>query len=399
MPEVKDYDTFALAPENHIFPMSAKLPKSPQPRRPVLIAVIGSTPAVLTETVWALARPPNPIIPDLVVVITTQPGAAGLRDQILTPRSSWGGVSIWQALRKSVLGKDWKQDVRLQLAAPSIISVPDPITGIARPLDDIRTPEENAATAECILSVVRNYTTDPDCQVLGLLAGGRKSMGALLHASLTLVGRSGDRLMHVLVNEPFDHPGLKPTFYYPGQPGPAKHRLPDGGFVPHKTARIDLADVPMVALGELVLQATGHSPVTFSALMRAAETAVNDAKISTAPIDLGYDDSSGMLSINLQRIRLPKGRCAALTGFLWRRALADAEHLRNSDLGEEINRSKVTFDYNGVQQHFAGSEDVNKALNDLRKAVRDNAGEGIADKLLPLRSPVGFNRNGVKLIG
>ena len=88
-----------------------------------------------------------------------------------------------------------------------------------------------------------------------------------------------------------------------------------------------------------------------------------------------------------------------MTGFLWRRALADAEHLRNSDLGEEINRSKVTFDYNGVQQRFAGSEDVNKALNDLRKAVRDSAGEGIADKLLPLRSPVGFNRNGVKLIG
>ena len=166
-----------------------------------------------------------------------------------------------------------------------------------------------------------------------------------------------------------------------------------------KTARIDLADVPMVAIGELVLKLTGHSPVTFSALMRAAETAVSDARISASPIYLHFEETSRTLSINLQRIKLPKGRCAALTGFLWRRSLADAEQLRNSDLGEEVNRAKLTFDYNGVEQHFAGSEDVNKALNDLRKAVRDNAGEGIANKLLPLRSPVGFNRDGVKLVG
>ena len=38
----------------------------------VLLAVTGMTPAVLTETVWALARQDPPVIPDRVVVVTTK---------------------------------------------------------------------------------------------------------------------------------------------------------------------------------------------------------------------------------------------------------------------------------------------------------------------------------------
>ena len=44
----------------------------------VLLALLGMSPAVLTETVWALAHENPPILPDRIGVITTRPG----RDKI-----------------------------------------------------------------------------------------------------------------------------------------------------------------------------------------------------------------------------------------------------------------------------------------------------------------------------
>ena len=39
--------------------------------RTTLIAGMGTSPAVLTETVWALAHQAQPVVPDEIVVITT----------------------------------------------------------------------------------------------------------------------------------------------------------------------------------------------------------------------------------------------------------------------------------------------------------------------------------------
>ena len=42
--------------------------------RTILLAGMGTSPAVLTETVWALAHQEQPIVPDEIVVITTKLG-------------------------------------------------------------------------------------------------------------------------------------------------------------------------------------------------------------------------------------------------------------------------------------------------------------------------------------
>lgn len=46
-------------------------------KKVVLVAGIGTTPAVLTETVWALAHQKEPVVPDEVVVISTKRGEVG----------------------------------------------------------------------------------------------------------------------------------------------------------------------------------------------------------------------------------------------------------------------------------------------------------------------------------
>lgn len=369
------------------------------PSRTVLLSVLGSTPAVLTETIWALAQQTPPVIPDLVVVVTTTHGRETLEKELLVAPAAKRGLSIWQALRRSILGSSYTKDERITLETPRIVCVPEGSTGSMRELDDIRSAKDNAAAAECILDAVRLFTTNPDTRVIGLLAGGRKTMGALLHAAVSLAGRSHDRLLHVLVNPPFDHPGLEPRFYFCGQPGAADHRAVDGTLHGNQKAIIELADVPIVALGELIAAHNGGTPATFSELSRAADNAVTEARDFNQPITLRLESKRDTtLYINHNAIALPRGRCTALAKLLWRRALADAEHLRNSDLQDQITKAeKLKFDYNGELRTFE-DDDVNKALNDLRTAIKQGAGVRVLERLMPLRSPIGLNRDNVKLI-
>ena len=59
--------------------------------RKALYAVMGRSPAVLTETVWALARLDPPWIPDTVTVVTTLPGARAIRERLFKC-GGWGGL-------------------------------------------------------------------------------------------------------------------------------------------------------------------------------------------------------------------------------------------------------------------------------------------------------------------
>jgi CRISPR-associated protein (TIGR02584 family) len=84
-------------------------------------------------------------------------------------------------------------------------------TGRSIELADIRTPADNHAAADFLLEKLRQFTENDDVRLVCSLAGGRKTMGALLYAGLSLIGRDTDRLTHVLVNEPFDDPRRQPS--------------------------------------------------------------------------------------------------------------------------------------------------------------------------------------------
>lgn len=221
----------------------------------VLLAVVGMSPAILTETVWALANPAagqRRVVPDEVVVITTTRGKAdlerdllNLQDGTFSPRPGWGDCSVWQSLRHAVLGPAAASDLRLQLPHPRVIELPDATTGVKIPASDLRSPADNAAAADFILEEVRRLVANPDNHVIASIAGGRKTMGALLYACMSLLGRETDRLTHVLVSSPFDECR---GFFFPGQPvqelSAGKEQQP----VRANQAQIDLADIPFVPL-------------------------------------------------------------------------------------------------------------------------------------------------------
>lgn len=250
--------------------------------RIVLLAVSGTSPAILTETVWALAHPPagqEPVIPDEVVVLTTTRGAEDLQRDLLTPKDDWSGKKVWESLSEALLANS---DLRLQFAAARVIELCDK-NRIKKPASDLRSAADNAAAADFILEEVRRLAENPDIRIIASIAGGRKTMGALLYAAMSLLGRETDRVTHVLVNEPFD---VCRGFFYPAQP---VRQLTAGGAdrtisVLATNARIELADVPFVPLRNLFERDLAKKPGSFASLVqrcshRVAELARREVEL------------------------------------------------------------------------------------------------------------------------
>ena len=139
--------------------------------RRILLAVTGLSPQVVTETLYALAvRGENVdarFIPTEIHLLTTQKGRQLARASLLHPD---GG-------QFHALCKDYPQ-----IGAPlfderhiHVIRRPD-----GADLEDIRTPEENAAAADAITARVADLTQDAEAQLHVSIAGGRKTMGFYL---------------------------------------------------------------------------------------------------------------------------------------------------------------------------------------------------------------------------
>jgi|CZKV01.1.fsa_nt_gi CRISPR-associated protein (TIGR02584 family) len=229
-------------------PVRERAAESPALGGATLIAVVGTSPAILTETIWALAKPSGEtplVIPEEVIAITTTQGRDKITEQLLTPSVDFGGQTVWQTLRLALLGSGAVMDSRLTMRI-AVIERSDPKTGLTEPLADIRDREQNLVAAEFILRQVRDQTSSKDRRLIASLAGGRKTMGALLHAAFSHLGRPQDRLTHILVDEPFDG-GLQPLFFFPEQPTQALTAR-NGKNYQAREARLELADVPFAPL-------------------------------------------------------------------------------------------------------------------------------------------------------
>jgi CRISPR-associated protein (TIGR02584 family) len=247
-------------------PRSSPKPDSAKPGREiVLLAVTGMSPAVLTETIWALAHERPPVVPDRVVAITTSAGSEPLRRLLFAPQPEFGGQPPFDALRAwlEARGHDLSRKLRCE---EHILRRWNDQRRQYEPLADIRDRADSDAAADFILEQVRAFAEADDTQIIASVAGGRKTMGALLYACMTLLGRDHDRLTHVLVNEPFET-GLKSPFFFPGQPL-QKLPLRAGGTVRARAARIQLADVPFVPLRNLFERDLVARRSTFTALVQ-----------------------------------------------------------------------------------------------------------------------------------
>jgi CRISPR-associated protein (TIGR02584 family) len=211
----------------------------------VLLAILGESPGVLTETVWAMAKEKSARLPDEIAVMTTRKGRGILQAQLLDS-------GAWEKLRDLLPG----------LPLPHWQVFPRRADG--RELYDLESRADVESAGDAMLRWVRGFAAEPDTRLIASISGGRKSMTALLATCMNLAGKPNDRMVHVHVPPPYDG-RLDPPFLFPGS---AKQHL-DARGKKHAGANVPvtLIDIPFVPLRELFRERMGKAPGRFSDLV------------------------------------------------------------------------------------------------------------------------------------
>ena len=335
-------------------------------KRVILFVVSGMSPAVITETVWALAGEGTPCIPHRVIAVTSTPGAETIRKQLFTAED---GTCAWDALRKAL--KDAGHDIegKLQFGETAndirVFERCDPATQRTVLLDDIRQPADNDHAADFLLRELRPYTEDPHVELIASIAGGRKTMSALLYGCISLIGREHDRVTHILVNSPYDQ-ALSPGFFFPTQPHQTLLTR-DGTKVLAKNARLELADLPFVPLRNAFQNLAGL-PGSFRQLVsqyRDAMTTTDDpVQVTLTNKGVMVDDVEAELGI---RERL------LLHYLLEVNSDEDNEIRTPQDAVEDffdefLPRQTSNQAANWVANH-GGNDDIRRSLNKIRTTL------------------------------
>lgn len=360
-----------------------------------LIAVSGMSPAILTETVWALASENPPVVPDDVVVITTSKGNEDIQNMLLTIAEGWKGQNVWEHLRANVFARTGlpAKTKKLQLAV-RVIDLPDETTGVRKTAKDLRTRADNDEAADFIVRVVDDWATD-DAHVIASIAGGRKTMGALLYAAMSLRAKETDRVTHVLVSEPFEN--FK-GFFYPDQPLQSLTVKPSDKpaiTAQASDAKVEMADIPFVPLRNRFVDLQ-EPRRTFKGLV-AAYSNVERSSLPTPP-KVSIDEERGMLTVEGRAIKLT-GKALLIAAFLYRRAMAGSGHFVNkdeaaADLAEFMANWRQQYPYHKAQTRLSGRtatvDDFKNALSTLRKELENKKLRGAIPYLAPDRGRIGF---------
>ena len=254
----------------------------------ILLAVLGMTPQVVTETLYASAVLPPPgerFVPTHIHVVTTRTGRDLACDALLSPTHG----------RFHRFCREYGIDPgRIAFDERSFVVVER--DGDA--LDDITDDAGNTAVADTIVEKVRQFTADDAAVLHASLAGGRKTMGFYLGYAMSLYGRPQDRLSHVLVSPPFESAD---EFYYPPrQPTTVTIR---GRTVDTRDARVIMADIPFVRLRAGLPKSLVDGRTTFSATVSRAQRALDAPRLE-------IDCNEGRVSAGGERVDLPPARFA-----------------------------------------------------------------------------------------
>ncbi len=342
-------------------------------KKQVLIVVLGTSPAILTETVWALAVNEG-IVPDEIEIWTTKTGKDVFEKAVLT-KDAKTEKTVWDSLLDDLTTKR-------NINITDKLALEDDSWKIfantkKQHLEDLLTTEDNLATADKMLAELRKYD-EPSTQILLSIAGGRKTMGALALQCMSLVGREEDKVYHVLVNPPFDT-GLTPPFFFPEKKGKKwqSRETRDKTTVTDKEAKINLFSVPYIRVRPLYEEKLKEKAVGFRYLCDRVQ-----ARIYREPevvVDMSLTASGGVISVDGVEIRL--NTSMVLLWLLWKRCLYTRADLTNAILAI---KSRVSADgwlgqfASGNLREFKDDDDLIKALNDLKQKVVKVAGKEMA---------------------
>lgn len=209
----------------------------------ILVCAMGLAPQVVTETLYALHHRLNPPFhPDRLILLSTTSGFDIARRRLLLDKE--GALDRFR--------EDWPE---ARVPTPELVV----LEGMHGALSDIRTSEEAAMAADQVTDLVRRLTSSEGTSLHVSVAGGRKTIGALLAVAMSLYGRCQDELSHVLVSPPYES---RSDFFYP-RPG---DRDADRA--------LTLARIPFLRLRNHLPEQLLSRPLMFEDLVRHAQRAL-----------------------------------------------------------------------------------------------------------------------------
>jgi CRISPR-associated protein (TIGR02584 family) len=355
-------------------------------KQTVLLSLVGTTPAVLTETVYALAHRKSPIFPDRVVVATTGPG----RDILIEQLFSRGN---WKALLKHLRERTKMPKNKLVFGpiADSIRVFPS--ADRSRELDDIRTGEDNEAVAEFLMELVRSFTENDSIDLIVSLAGGRKTTSALLHSVMTLLGRSQDIITHIIVNDPWT---TFSDFFYPGCSGVFKD--PNSGKrLKSSDAILDLAEVPFVPLRYLFKRDLEKSAGSYLELIHRLRTRTVNLEDE---LSIQIETATGEVKINERLLRFSPNEFLLYLYFAKRAAAGELPVESYTATGDGLAALKKLHEPPNDFGHWASkalagrfdaAEDTRKWAGNIRTQLKKAGFDTVQiERLVPRRGYLGI---------
>lgn len=219
-------------------------------QKEVFIAVVGTTPQIVTESLYYYYHPHygKERKFENIKLITTQKGKAGLmkllfEDKVLEQMADALGM------KPSDIPLSESDIILLQKGNEAI-------------LDDVRETDDYDSMS-ALFDVVKRYTDDPNVRVTATVAGGRKTMSAMIALALQLYGREQDELIHILA--PDDKTTFGSTWYFPSDPADPTQKLEVSQFPILRIGRYLGAELklpPEVLLSKLQYKIIDQAPIT-----------------------------------------------------------------------------------------------------------------------------------------
>ena len=321
----------------------------------ILLSVTGMSPAVVTETLYALVTEKG-FIPTEIQVITTEQGKNKLLEALL-------GIEGGRKERKGAL-QEFIEDYGDKYGFSSIHFDESCVHIITNEngqnLPDIRTPEENEHAANSIVQLVGNLCQDEDMQLHVSIAGGRKTMGFFMGYALSLYGREQDSLSHVLVDSQYESLA---SFYYP-KPYPHLINKNDGTQIDAKDGKVMLAEIPWVRLGLGLPESLAEQKVSYSQSVKNAQKLLTTPKITflSRPKTFSNLDAREILFGDDIKIRFAPREYAYFVVLLI---------FKRKGIAFDMNNQKS---YNLILEYFAKimSELKNSSVNELLEEYQSN---------------------------
>ena len=343
-----------------------------QHKRIILVSAMGTSPAVLTNTVWGLAHQKHSIVPDEIVVFITKSGKELLIQKLFDE-------GVWNEIRSNLKREKIEIDGKLVFGATSIRVIPD---AEGNEIEDLRTGDDNLRAADFMLSQLRQYTEDSETELHVSIAGGRKTMSALLFSCMTLLGRECDKVYHVLLPQDLEQ-GATPEFFYPE---PGKTFVSKGATKKLKAKQIttELFEVPFVRMRGWYQEKFNAIPPSYRTLVARIQEVVPPAVVYP---EIEIDAWNGWATLNGQQVPMSRP-CFAMLLLLASGVETKEHHRRLLEAHRASNTAAcdwlASFQEGSLFTNESDIEDIYKTMSNLRSKLK-MSGFTTVESLVPQR--------------